>query len=109
MEHFKDFLEVIILIIELFSIAILIYGVAGSLIHFIKGRFKVKTHEQVFSETRTLRLTLGVYILYSLEVLIVADIIATIIKPTTNDLTILAFIIVIRTVISVFLERELKE
>lgn len=109
MVEIRDILEVVIWVIEMFSILILIYGVAYSLVDFIKLKIKARSREILFKEIRTIRLTLGVYILYSLEVLIVADIIATIIKPTTEDLIILVFIVVIRTLISFFLERELKE
>jgi uncharacterized membrane protein len=52
---------------------------------------------------------LGSYVLLGLEVLIVADIIETIINPTIDDIILLAAIITIRTVVSLFLNKEIKE
>ncbi|MEA5004091.1 MAG: DUF1622 domain-containing protein, partial [Christensenella sp.] len=47
------------------------------------------------------------YVLLSLEILIVADIIETIVKPTLEDIVRLAAIVAIRTVISYFLNKEI--
>ena len=52
---------------------------------------------------------LGGYILLALEVLIVADIIDSIAKPTFEDILRLAAIVAIRTVISYFLNKEIRD
>lgn len=52
---------------------------------------------------------LGTYVLFSLEVLIVADIIDTIVKPDWQDIIRLGAIVAIRTVISHFLNKEMEE
>ena len=49
------------------------------------------------------------YLLLALEVLIAADIIKSIIEPDLIDLGILAGIVTIRTVLSVFLNKEIQE
>ncbi|HKL11066.1 MAG TPA: DUF1622 domain-containing protein, partial [Clostridia bacterium] len=54
------------------------------------------------------RLALGSYILLGLEILIVADIIETVINPAIEEIAILGAIVLIRTVISFFLDREIK-
>lgn len=48
------------------------------------------------------------YILLGLEVLISADIIDSILNPTLHDILRLAAIVIIRTVISYFLNKEMK-
>ena len=58
------------------------------------------------ADTRKL---LASYILLSLEVLVVADIIESVIKPTWTDILKLALIIIIRTVISYFLNQEIED
>ena len=50
---------------------------------------------------------LGGYILLSLEILISAGIIESIIKPTLQDIFQLAALVVIRTIISYFLNKEI--
>lgn len=50
---------------------------------------------------------LGGYILLSLEILVSAGIIESIIKPTLQDIFQLAALVVIRTIISYFLNKEI--
>lgn len=61
------------------------------------------------SRLQYMKTELGSYVLLGLEVLIVADIIETIINPTIDDIILLAAIITIRTVVSLFLNKEIKE
>jgi uncharacterized membrane protein len=48
-------------------------------------------------------------ILFTLELLIVGDVIQTIRKPTVNDLLLVGTIVVIRTVLGYFLSKEVEE
>ena len=61
------------------------------------------------SRNAEIRKLLASYILLSLEVLVVADIIESVIKPTWTDILKLALIILIRTIISYFLNLEIEE
>ena len=56
-----------------------------------------------------LRIKLGQYLLLGLEMLIASDIIQTIIDPSMEELAIVGSVVVIRTVLSFFLNREIKE
>lgn len=58
-------------------------------------------------EREALRHQLGSYLLLGLEFLIAADIIRTITDPTLEEMAILGGIVLIRTVLSYFLDREL--
>jgi uncharacterized membrane protein len=60
-------------------------------------------------EQDTLRSRLGHFILFGLELLIVADIIETVTAPDTQHIVVLAIIVVIRTVISFSLNWELAQ
>ena len=55
----------------------------------------------------TVRVRFGSYLLLGLEFLIAADIMQTVFKPTLTDVAILGGIVVIRTVISFFLNRDI--
>lgn len=48
-------------------------------------------------------------ILFTLELLIVGDILGTVRNPTVNDLILVGAIVVIRTVLGYFLSKEVKE
>ena len=80
-----------------------------SLKDFIISRITSKTRKDSFISTTIIKNQLVSYILLSLEILIVADIIETIVSPTLTDIALLAATVVIRTVISYFLNKEIKE
>lgn len=48
-------------------------------------------------------------ILFTLELLIVGDILGTVRNPTVNDLILVGVIVVIRTILGYFLSKEVKE
>jgi uncharacterized membrane protein len=94
--------------IGIVAVAIIIWGAIVGFIEFIKSEFyKLKFKDKKDSMLQQIRLKVGSYLLLGLEFLIAADIIRTIIRPTLEDLAILGGIVVIRTIISYFLGKEL--
>lgn len=55
-----------------------------------------------------IRIKFGSYVAVALELLLGADVLATAVAPTWNDIGKLAAIAVLRTALNFFLERELK-
>ena len=92
---FTQFLNLLATIISVISLLIVTYG---ALIAFI-----------AFINIRRLRATFGTYLLLGLEFLIASDILKTVLEPTLNELAILGGVVVLRTVLSVFLNKEIKE
>ncbi|MFM2487730.1 DUF1622 domain-containing protein [Enterococcus avium] len=93
--------------LDAISIFIILYGAIFSFIKLIQSR-----SEQDYSsvhKNKCIKAYLGSYILLSLEFLIVADIIESIINPTFQDIIKLAMIVLIRTMISYFLNKEISE
>ena len=94
--------------IDLFAILLLLIGA----VRFILG---VARAELSGDESRRLRGTnrerieLGRYILAGLELLIVSDIIHTALSLAVADLVFLGLLVLIRSLISFFLDRELGE
>ena len=58
---------------------------------------------------RIIRADLGTYLLLSLELLIAADVIKTILEPGIQELIVLAGIVFLRTILSFFLNKEIQE
>ncbi|MFC1845839.1 DUF1622 domain-containing protein [Chloroflexota bacterium] len=86
------------------------WGAILGLIEIIKNEFyRFKSKGNKDSYLQQIRLTVGSYLLLGMEFLIAADIIRTIVKPTLEDLAILGGIVVIRTIISYFLGKELGD
>ncbi|HUX78690.1 MAG TPA: DUF1622 domain-containing protein [Alphaproteobacteria bacterium] len=99
-------LNIVVTCINLFGITIVFWGFVVAAMSFI--RMKLHHHGVIFflKEASEIRAILGTYILFGLEFMIAGDIIHTFIKPSQEDLIVLATIVAIRTVISYFLGRE---
>lgn len=102
-------LDWLMTILNLASIIILVVVVFLVLKTLFDWRTLKKDYGQRNSRNAEIRKLLASYILLSLEVLVVADIIESVIKPTWTDILKLALIILIRTIISYFLNLEIEE
>ena len=110
MDNAIPILDLIVVCLNLLSILVLVWGVVKAGFDFI--RFEIKSerpYESAARENNFIRNFLGSYVLLGLEILIAADIIETIIHPTFADIVRLAVVVVIRTVISYFLNMEIEK
>lgn len=101
-------LEWAVVVIDLFACAILLIGA----IRFIVGLVKAEICRDDVARVRGVngeRVELGRYILAGLELLIVSDIIHTALSLAMIDLVFLGLLVVIRSLISFFLDRELEQ
>ena len=95
--------------IGIVGIAVIVWGVILMLIRLLRLEITRVRKRSIFREREMLRHQLGSYLLLGLEFLIAADIIGTVIHPTFEGLGLLGGIVVIRTVISYFLDKEIEE
>ncbi|MBY0271885.1 MAG: DUF1622 domain-containing protein [Alphaproteobacteria bacterium] len=102
-------LETTVTLINLFGIMVVFWGFVVAAIAFIRMKRHHHTTIYFLKEANEIRAVLGTYILFGLEFMIAGDIIHTFIKPSQQDLIILATIVGIRTVISYFLGREVDQ
>ncbi|EOU1917773.1 TPA: DUF1622 domain-containing protein [Clostridium perfringens] len=105
---FRHILEVAIWIINAVSIMVLLWGVLLTVKNFVISEIKSKDRIEAVKKITIVKNCLGTYILLGLEILICADIIESILNPTFHDIIVLASIVVIRTVISYFLNKEIE-
>ncbi|EMF0036367.1 DUF1622 domain-containing protein [Enterococcus hirae] len=103
------YLDWLIAILNIASIIILLVGIFLVLKNLFDWQPLKKDYEQRNFRNAEVRKLLASYILLSLEVLVVADIIESVIKPTWTDILKLAVIIIIRTIISYFLNLETQD
>ena len=94
--------------ISFLGVLVIVFGVLCGVVRFLRSEVASARGTNVEAERRKLRQVLGYYLLLGLEFLIAADIIATLIKPTTQDVIVLGAIVAIRTVISYSLNSELS-
>jgi len=102
-----EILSKVSLFISLLGILVIVWGVILILFRLIAYEFTRLKGDRFYQEREALRHQLGSYLFFGLEILIAADIINTITDPSITEIIILASIVVIRTVISYFLDLEM--
>ena len=108
-DYVYTILNLLATIISVISLLIVTYGALIAFIAFTINELKRFTGKYTSINIRRLRATFGTYLLLGLEFLIASDILKTVLEPTLNELAILGGIVVLRTVLSVFLNKEIKE
>ncbi len=104
MKDIKFYISVIAQTVELIGVITIFMGIVYSLFVFI---IKLNRNNSVSFDL--LRQTLGKSILLGLEILIAADIMATVATdPTLQSVTVLAIIVLIRTLLSFSLQIEVE-
>ena len=93
-------------VIEMIGVLVLLFGAALAIAVFIVRLLKRTSFNDAY---HLLRADLGRAILLGLELLVIADIIGTVaVKPTLQNLGVLAVIVAIRTLLSFALELEVS-
>ena len=91
------------LAVEAIGAAVVGIGAASTVYRYVISLLGLRKYSN--SE---IRLYLGQYLVLGLEFQVGADILATAVSPTFEDVQLLAAIVVIRTVLSYFLQKELE-
>lgn len=94
--------------IELIAVVVMLIGTARFVVGFVRSERRVERPGRTQAMNHA-RIELGGYILSALELLIVSDLIHTSLSLALADLLFLALLVAIRSVISFFLEREIRE
>jgi len=96
-------------LITIVGAVIITWGVLSVIVEFLLSEYNLLTKKEVAEKSEGyLRHKLGKYILLGLEFMVAGDIIHTALRPSKEELIILGSIVAIRTVISYFLNKELK-
>ena len=107
MNLLHDFINIIGFSLNIIGALITIWGIIISLLEFLKKELAHK--EDCIKCNELIRIKLGSYLVLALEFFIASDIIKTIITPSWEGLGVLGAIVVIRTVLSYFLTKDLKK
>ena len=105
--YLKNIFEFLYIAIGSLGVAVIVWGMLLTVFRLLKLEFSRLKTKSIFRERESVRHQFGSYLLLALEFMIAADIIATVIHPTIEEIAILASIVVIRTIISHFLEKEI--
>jgi uncharacterized membrane protein len=107
MDSLHQLINVISFTLNIIGALITIWGIVICLLDFIKK--ELLDRDQAVRLNESIRIKLGSYLVLALEFFIAGDIVKTIITPTWESLGILGAIVVIRTILSYFLTKDLKK
>jgi len=107
MDTFHSVINVVSFTLNIIGALVIIWGILISLFEFLKK--EVLNRKESIRLNEAIRLKLGSYLVLALEFFIAGDIVKTIITPTWESLGILGAIVVIRTILSYFLTKDLKK
>jgi uncharacterized membrane protein len=107
MDAFHNIINVISFTLNIVGALVTIWGTLISLFEFLQKEALQKKESVQLNEA--IRIKLGSYLVLALEFFIAGDIVKTIITPSWQSLGILGAIVVIRSVLSYFLTKDLKK
>jgi uncharacterized membrane protein len=107
MDTFHSVINIISFTLNIIGALVIIWGILICLFDFLKK--EIFNREESIQLNEVIRLKLGSYLVLALEFFIAGDIVKTIITPTWESLGILGAIVVIRTILSYFLTKDLKK
>ncbi len=93
-------------ILESFSVFLIALGVIASIGNSIYKKIKMNNHVPLHID---FRLSFGSWLLVSLEFLLAADIVSSVISPTYENLIQLSIVAVVRTFLNYFLGKEVDK
>jgi uncharacterized membrane protein len=100
--------EWLVTLIELFAIVVLLAGLVRFVKAFVGGAAFQLDETNRTHAMNACRIELGRHILTALEVFIVSDVLRTVVHLTLDNLLLLGLLVIIRSLISFFLEREMR-
>jgi uncharacterized membrane protein len=95
------------LIIDLSAAALMAVAFFVALFSYLKTVFTAEPSERLMLLQRV-RCSLGLKLVFSLELLIVSDLLRTIVTHSLDDLLAVGLLVAVRTVISYFLTKEIE-
>jgi uncharacterized membrane protein len=100
--------EWIEVVVDTTAALVMVWAFGMAVFGFVRGSFRATPAEQI-RELQLVRCGLGMKLVFALELLIISDLLHTIVSRSMDDLISVAALVVIRTVIAFFLDREMRE
>ena len=102
-------LEWLAVVIDLTGSLIMVWAFIASVVSVVGSEFRRGGARNRFRDLQVARCELGTKLVFALELMIVSDLLQTIISRSIDDLIFLGGLVVIRTTIAYFLNREIQE
>jgi uncharacterized membrane protein len=109
MNAIHEIVEWTAVVIDLTASFIMVVAFLMSVYGLVHGGFTADSAHGRIRNLQVVRCELGVKLVFALEMLIIADLLHTVISRSVDDLILVAGLVVIRTVIAYFLNKEIEE
>lgn len=103
-----EFLEWTVVAVDGVGVVVMLLGFVISLFRFVVVVWKQRS-AVVIREIQMIRCHLGTYLVFALELMIVSDLIHSVMSHELEDLYFLGALVLLRTIIAFFLNREIQE
>ncbi|MDH3641555.1 MAG: DUF1622 domain-containing protein [Gammaproteobacteria bacterium] len=90
------------------GVAVILIGFVMAVVRFVPSLLGSRGPDAIH-DIQMIRCNLGTYLVFALELMIVSDLLHSVISHSLEDLYFLAAIVVLRTVIAYFLNKEIQE
>ena len=96
------------LIIDVSAALVMVLAFAEAFFSYVQSTFRSKRVDRIM-KMQIVRCDLGVKLVFALELLIISDLLHTIVSRSMDDMIIVGALVLIRTVIGYFLNKEIEE
>jgi len=109
MHEIHTVLEWLAVIVDLTGALIMVWAFAAAVVGLVRGSISSGDAHSRILNMRAARCGLGVKLVFALELMIISDLFHTIISRSVDDLILVGGLVVIRTAIAYFLNKEIQE
>ena len=102
-------LEWLAVAVDLTGAMIMAWAFVEAVVGLVRGSIRADDARSRMRNMQVVRCGLGVKLVFALELMIISDLLITIISRSIDDLILVGGLVVIRTVIGFFLNREIQE
>ncbi len=102
-------LEWLAVIVDLTGALIMVWAFAAAVVGLIRGSISSSDAHSRILNMQAARCGLGVKLVFALELMIISDLFHTIISRSVDDLILVGGLVVIRTAIAYFLNKEIQD
>jgi uncharacterized membrane protein len=96
------------IIIDVSAAIVMVLAFATAMFSFVQIAFRAERVERI-RKLQIVRCDLGVKLVFALELLIISDLLVTIVSRSLDDMIIVGALVLIRTVIAYFLNKEIED
>ncbi len=102
-----ELLEWAAVVVDGVGVLVMLLGFVLAIVRF--APIALRNGDSAIGEMRKIRCGLGTYLVFALELMIISDLLHSLVSRTLEDLYFLAGIVVLRTLIAYFLNKEIQE